>query len=471
MPDGRSLEFRGRADRVDRTDDGRLLVSDYKTGKGAGYRGIDVGDPVRGGTMLQLGLYAEAAHQLLGASSTEAHYWMVDPRAGYERRGYPWTPDRRQRFIDVLATIVDGIEAGVFLVDPGDWNIWRGTYENCMYCNFDRLCVRNRGEQADVKVAAPGVAQARSTHVGRRVMSVPADQATRDLVRPRRPGPDAVRRGGAGTGKTTELVARIANLVLVEGVRLANIAAITFTEAAAAELQARIRVKFEKRAAETTDPSERERCAQALADVDLAALSTLHGFASRLLNEFAIAAGLPPRVRVLDEVSSQLAHEDRWERFVDGLYGDTANDEVLLRAALVGIDFEPQYQGHATLKDVAVELNGNWDRLTGVAQDPLPPLHEPDFGPFDRAVAAVCRAFPASARTRTDKFHAHLVERLIPEMTAIVDIADPYRKLARLAAPRATRGPAGAAARRRRGTVTPKRPRMWSPPSTRRSKR
>jgi ATP-dependent exoDNAse (exonuclease V) beta subunit len=261
---------------------------------------------------------------------------------------------------------------------------------------------------------------------------VPVDQATRDLV-----SRDGLTRtlfveAGAGTGKTTQLVDRIANLVLVEDLRLANIAAITFTEAAAAELQARIRVKFEKRAAETTDPVERERCARALADVDMAALSTLHGFASRLLNEFAVAAGLPPRVRVLDEVSSQLAHEDRWERFVDGLYADSANDEVLLRAALVGIDFEPQYQGHATLKDVAVELNGNWDRLSGVADLSPPPLHVPDFTVFDEAVASVC-ALPDDCTDSEDLFYRHLLDRLIPEMTGIVAIDDPYRKLARLA--------------------------------------
>jgi hypothetical protein len=155
LPDGRSLGFRGIADRVDRADDGHLLVSDYKTGQGRGYIGIDEGDPVREGTMLQLGLYAEAARQLLGATSTEAHYWMVDPRTGYERRGYAWTADRRQRFVEVLATIVEGIEAGVFPVEPGEWNIWRGTYEACTFCDFDRLCVRDRGEQAEIKVDAP----------------------------------------------------------------------------------------------------------------------------------------------------------------------------------------------------------------------------------------------------------------------------------------------------------------------------
>ena len=189
-------------------------------------------------------------------------------------------------------------------------------------------------------------------------MSIPVDQATRDLVSRDGLAQTLFVEAGAGTGKTTQLVDRIANLVLVEGVRLSNIAAITFTEAAAAELQSRIREKFERRAAEATDETERQRCVQAIADVDMAALSTIHGFASRLLNEFAVAAGLPPRVRVLDEVSSQLAHEERWERFVDALYDDPAHEAVLMRARRVRVAFEPQYQGHATLKDVAAELNG-----------------------------------------------------------------------------------------------------------------
>ncbi len=157
LPDGREVAFRGFADRVDRAGDDHLLVIDYKTGKGSNYVGIDAGDPVQAGTMLQLGLYAEAARQLLGAASTEAYYWMVDPRAGYERRGYPWTDDRRQRFVEVLGTIVEGIEAGVFLVEPGEWNIWRGTHDNCVYCDFDRLCVRDRGEQSEIKIDAPAL--------------------------------------------------------------------------------------------------------------------------------------------------------------------------------------------------------------------------------------------------------------------------------------------------------------------------
>src|SRR5580692_11761396 len=132
-----------------------------------------------------------------------------------------------------------------------------------------------------------------------------ADEAVRKLVAETGLHRTLFVEAGAGTGKTTQLVDRVTNLVL-SGVRLEGIAAITFTEAAASELQDRIRVAFEKRAAESTDQTERQLCRQAIADADLAAISTLHGFARRILGDHPLAAGLPPRIGILDEVSSTL---------------------------------------------------------------------------------------------------------------------------------------------------------------------
>ena len=53
---------------------------------------------------------------------------------------------------------------------------------------------------------------------------------------------------GAGTGKTTALVGRIVALV-ADGARIDQIAAITFTEKAAAELTDRVRQQLERAAA------------------------------------------------------------------------------------------------------------------------------------------------------------------------------------------------------------------------------
>src|SRR5439155_1582559 len=66
---------------------------------------------------------------------------------------------------------------------------------------------------------------------------------------------------GAGTGKTTELVARVLQLVR-DGVLLAGVAAITFTEAAAAELRDRVRAGLEDAARREDDPRLREAVAQ-----------------------------------------------------------------------------------------------------------------------------------------------------------------------------------------------------------------
>jgi len=232
---------------------------------------------------------------------------------------------------------------------------------------------------------------------------------------------------GAGTGKTTQLVTRVENLVLAHRVPLEQIAAITFTEAAAAELQNRIRVRFEQALVDTAEPDRQELCQDAIAAADMATISTLHGFASRLLGEFAIAAGLPPRVRVLDEISSQLAHEDRWSRFVDGLYDDPTNEPLLRRATMLDIGLEPRYQGQATFKDVAAELDQNWDRLSDLLLGSTTTIEAVDFGPFDAAVQAVAD-LPDRCSDPSDKFYERLTE-LIPLMSAVVATADPDRKL------------------------------------------
>lgn len=156
LDDGRRLAFSGAADRVDADvdDPGALHVSDYKSGKGAKFKGLD-DDPVQGGTTLQLGIYAEAAAQLLGATSVASRYWIINTDPRFRRLvGYTWTPDRRQRLLDVVGAIVAGIDGGLFPAVPGDWNTFRSTHDNCTYCEFDRVCPRDRGEQHTAKAGA-----------------------------------------------------------------------------------------------------------------------------------------------------------------------------------------------------------------------------------------------------------------------------------------------------------------------------
>ena len=89
---------------------------------------------------------------------------------------------------------------------------------------------------------------------------------------------------GAGTGKTSSLVDRIVALITSGQATLDRVAAITFTEAAAAELRDRIREKLERSASDPGQPDhERLLCEQGVADLDRAAIQTLHSFAGNLL--------------------------------------------------------------------------------------------------------------------------------------------------------------------------------------------
>jgi ATP-dependent exoDNAse (exonuclease V) beta subunit len=223
---------------------------------------------------------------------------------------------------------------------------------------------------------------------------------------------------GAGTGKTSQLVERICNLVVHEGVALPAIAAITFTEAAAAELQNRVRMALEERRRQATSDHDRARCEAALADADRTVIATLHGFASRLLSEFDVRAGLPPSVRVLDEVASQLAAEQRWHRFVDELYADPGNEVLLERAALLRVPIEPQFEGQVTLRQVADDLGNSWDLLEPVATRPLPPLGPIDLAPLRQAVAGV-EAILDTCSDPTDTLFVRLVD-LVESVRAVL---------------------------------------------------
>src|SRR4051794_1695190 len=92
---------------------------------------------------------------------------------------------------------------------------------------------------------------------------------------------------GAGSGKTQALVDRVVALVTVGDVPMREIAAVTFTDKAAAELRDRIRRELELVAARTTTVAA-SRAAVALDELDGAAVSTLHAFAQRVLSEHPI---------------------------------------------------------------------------------------------------------------------------------------------------------------------------------------
>ncbi len=187
-------------------------------------------------------------------------------------------------------------------------------------------------------------------------VALPPDQRARDDITDRLDTTLFVE-AGAGSGKTRALVDRIVRLVTTGTAGVDELAAITFTEKAAAELRDRVRQRLDGEAAAAAaegDGERAQRCRAALDDLDSAAIGTLHSFARRILGEHPIEAGIPPRIEVLDEVGSAVAFDDRWARFVDQLLADPSVERPLLLATAAGV-----YLRHLRL--IALAFNENWD--------------------------------------------------------------------------------------------------------------
>src|SRR5579864_338692 len=87
----------------------------------------------------------------------------------------------------------------------------------------------------------------------------------------------------AGTGKTTELVARIVRVIETGTGRIENIAAVTFTHKAAGELKIRLRQELDRARQKTADAGGRKYLEDALERLEEASIGTIHSFCAQIL--------------------------------------------------------------------------------------------------------------------------------------------------------------------------------------------
>jgi len=185
---------------------------------------------------------------------------------------------------------------------------------------------------------------------------------------------------GAGTGKTTEMVTRIVNLIRGGAATIDRLAAITFTEMAAAELRDRVRHRLEESALSPgAGEDERRRCREAAAGMDGASIQTLHSFAASLLRERPLEAGLPPNFRIAEPIEADIRFEERWQSWLheELLAGETAVE--LLRLIKLGLRMDH-------LRAAAAALQSNYDRIS--LPFDIPPA------PPRQAVAKVVMSLP-----------------------------------------------------------------------------
>jgi RecB family exonuclease len=124
LGDGRVLRVSGKIDRIDRKDDGTLVLRDYKTGRAP----RDDGSLFRGGKQLQIPFYVLAAARLFpDAPVSEAFLDFVD---GGRKVGFDPAAARGEAFRSVLRALVDAIAQGLFVQEPAA----------CEFCDYTVVC-------------------------------------------------------------------------------------------------------------------------------------------------------------------------------------------------------------------------------------------------------------------------------------------------------------------------------------------
>src|SRR5512136_170025 len=101
---------------------------------------------------------------------------------------------------------------------------------------------------------------------------------------------------GAGTGKTKVITHRIARLIAAKAARPDEILAVTFTEKAAAEMEARVDVL-------------------APYTYSFVEISTFNSFGEKVVRDYAMDLGYPPDFKLLDDVEQAIFFRENLFRF------------------------------------------------------------------------------------------------------------------------------------------------------------
>ncbi len=182
---------------------------------------------------------------------------------------------------------------------------------------------------------------------------------------------------GAGSGKTTCLVERMAALLAGGFCPPEKMAAVTFTRKAAGELKEKYQLRLEDMFRQEKVPALRKRLEEALGKMEQIFVGTIHSFCARLLRERPVEAGVAPDFEEVEGVEERLLEERAWEEYL--LEVRFQRPELLQQ--LGELDLSPE-----DVKGAFKELN-RYPEVQMVSS----PVPYPDFSGVRERLADFCR--------------------------------------------------------------------------------
>ncbi len=202
----------------------------------------------------------------------------------------------------------------------------------------------------------------------------------------------------AGTGKTTSIVNRLVSLVARGECEVGQLAAVTFTRKAAAELRERFQAELRKRVADQSastseECATRDRLLHASDNSGQAFVGTIHSFCASLLRERPIEFRVDPAFRELDAEEDAQLRELAWLENISDLIA--SNGPLIDKFDELGIDrqlLKQRFPSFIEQRDVS-----NWPHSAPAAID-IDALQQQTHKYVDR-MRSLLPMFPAARGT------------------------------------------------------------------------
>lgn len=145
----------------------------------------------------------------------------------------------------------------------------------------------------------------------------------------------------AGTGKTTELAARVVSVLRSGATTIDRIVAVTFTNKAAGELKLRLRQELDRARESSDTPQARLHIEQALEHLEEASIGTIHSFCAQILRERPVEAVVDPAFEELSEQQASRIFERAFRAWIQNRLGEGAPG---LRRALLRLAWRDSWE-------------------------------------------------------------------------------------------------------------------------------
>jgi ATP-dependent helicase/nuclease subunit A len=166
------------------------------------------------------------------------------------------------------------------------------------------------------------------------------DRAARKRIRTSL-GESLLVEASAGTGKTTELVARVVSVLASGATTIDRIVAVTFTNKAAGELKLRLRQELDRAREISRTPADRLNIEHALEHLEEASIGTIHAFCAQILRERPVEAVVDPAFEELSEQQASRIFERAFRTWIQQRLSEGAPG---LRRALLRLAWRESWE-------------------------------------------------------------------------------------------------------------------------------